>query len=115
MKRFLPRLGVLAAVIALTAQAVGALPSQLPGPPLALAQQTTGALEQPRSADAGINFDAIQRRTAELRGLVPQRDVPRTVLSPDQFRQRLIDDLSTEDSREEDESRGRLIDTLLVL
>ena len=115
MKRFLPRLGVLAAVIALTAQAVGALPAQVAGPPLALAQQAAGALEQPRSADAGINFEAIARRTAELRGLVQQRDVPRTVLSPDQFRQRLIDDLSAEDSREAIENSRRLMVALGLL
>ncbi len=73
------------------------------------------APQQPRSTDATANFDAIARRAAELRGLPPRGEVQRTVLSPDAFRARLVDDLNKPETLEAIESSRRLMVMLGLL
>jgi len=60
-------------------------------------------------------LDTVERRTAELRGLPPREEVQRTTITPDQFRARLLDELSAEDSQESIENSRKLMVALGLL
>jgi hypothetical protein len=72
-------------------------------------------VEQSRSGGAALTFDMLARRTSELRGLAPRGEVERTILTPDQFRARLIDELNDEKTLESIENSRRLMVLLGLL
>src|SRR5262249_26153581 len=111
MRRGLTRLIVLLAMLVL-ASGVGVLPGTRAGTTLA---QAVGSLNQVRSAEAGVDFDAIGRRAAELRGLAPRQEVPRIVLTPEQLHAQLVDEMSDPESRESIEHSRRLMVALGLL
>src|SRR5262245_14216120 len=111
MRRRLTRLVLLLAMLVL-ASGVGALPGSRAATSLA---QTVGPLNQARSSDAGIDFDAIARRAAELRGLAPRSEVPRIVMTPEQLHAQLVDEMSDAESRDSIEHSRRLMVALGLL
>ncbi|HZU05574.1 MAG TPA: hypothetical protein VFB73_06340 [Chloroflexota bacterium] len=107
------RLGVAVLLVLLAAHGLGVLPPRLPLPELV---QAAGVLDQARGADAAaVVYDAVASRVAELRGLTPRQPVQRTVLTAEQFRARLIDDLNKEDSLESIENSRKLMVALGLL
>jgi len=48
-----------------------------------------------------MQMNAIQRQVIDLRGLEPTGDIPRALLTPDQLRQRVLDDFLADYSEEE--------------
>jgi hypothetical protein len=60
-------------------------------------------------------LDTVERRTAELRGLPAREEVQRTTITPEQFRARLLDELSAEDSQESIENSRKLMVALGML
>jgi hypothetical protein len=69
------------------------------------AEPTTAALP----SEIEMQMNAIQRQVIDLRGLVPTNDVPRALLTPDELRQRVIDDFMADYTAEE------VADDVLVL
>src|SRR5579885_47313 len=114
MRRAFARLGALVVALLLLGPAVGGLPT---GPGLltpALAQNAT--IDQDiRSPDLAVAYPAIARRTAEIRGLAPRREVPRIMQTPDEFRARMVDDLNDPDSLKEIENSRKLMVALGLL
>ena len=51
--------------------------------------------------DVAMQMNAIQQQVIDLRGLQPTHDVPRALLSPDELRQRVIDDFLVDYTPEE--------------
>jgi hypothetical protein len=106
------RLASAVALALLLALGVGSAPWL--APPAALAWAQLGrALGQDARADA--SYAAIERRTAELRGLTPRADVERHFLSPDELRAQVTDDLNDPESRESLEHGRRLMVALGLL
>ncbi len=114
MRRAFARLGALVVALLLLGPTVGGLPT---GPGLltpALAQNAT--IDQDiRSPDLAVAYPAIARRTAEIRGLAPRREVPRIMQTPDEFRARMVDDLNDPDSLKEIENSRKLMVALGLL
>jgi hypothetical protein len=102
----------LVTAIALLAAGAGALPAGLTGVDLARA---AGAALQAQTFDATANYESIAQRAAELRGLPLRQEVTRTVLSPDQFRARMVDELNNAESLESIENSRRLMVKLGLL
>jgi hypothetical protein len=80
----------------------------------ALAQNNSLA-EQIRSNDLAVAFPAIASRAAELRGLVPRAEVQRTMLTPEQLRARMVDELDRPESLESIEHSRKLMVALGLL
>jgi hypothetical protein len=114
MRKLFLRLGVVASAVALAAYGAGLLPPALSGPLVAQAQATSPQV-QGRSSDVSAMLDTVERRTAELRGLPPREEVQRTTITPEQFRARLLDELSAEDSQESIENSRKLMVALGML
>jgi hypothetical protein len=114
MRKLFLRLGVVASAVALAAYGAGLFPPSLSGPSEAQAQATAPQV-QGRSSDLSAMLDTVERRTAELRGLPPREEVQRTTITPDQFRARLLDELSAEDSQESIENSRKLMVALGLL
>jgi hypothetical protein len=106
------RLASTAALALLLAVGLG-LTSQLT-PPAALAWAQVGrALGQDARADT--SYEAIERRTAELRGLTPRADVERHFLTADELRAQVLADLNDPDGLESLENGRRLMVALGLL
>src|SRR2546430_467098 len=114
MRKVFLRLGVVASAVALAAYGTGLLPPGLSGPSEAQAQATAPQV-QGRNSDLSAMLDTVERRTAELRGLPPREEVQRTTITPEQFRARLLDELSAEDSQESIENSRKLMVALGLL
>ena len=116
MNTLLARLAVAALVVLVSTVVVAAgaraLPADLLGSDLVRAASVGG---QGRSAEAAVNFQEIARRTAELRGLTPRDEVQRTVLSPEDFRSRLVDELNKPETVESIENSRKLMIALGLL
>ena len=67
------------------------------------------------SADVRAQMDQIQDEVASLRGLNPTGPVDRTLLTPDELRQRVLDDFLDDHSQEEAEEDARLLALLGLL
>jgi hypothetical protein len=114
MRKHFLRLGVVASAVALAAYGAGLLPPGLSGPLEARAQATAPQV-QGRGADLSAMLDTVERRTAELRGLPSRGEVQRTTITPEQFRVRLLDELSADDTLESIEKSRRLMVALGLL
>jgi hypothetical protein len=114
MRKLFLRLGVVASAVALAAYGTGLLPPGLAGPSAVQAQATSPQV-QGRGADLSAMLDTVERRTAELRGLPPREEVQRTTITPEQFRARLLDELSADDSQESIENSRKLMVALGLL
>ena len=71
------------------------------------------ALGQQASSDA--SFDAIARRASELRGLTPRQPVERQFLTPEQYREQVVQDLNDPETRDAIEHSRRLMVALGLL
>jgi hypothetical protein len=109
MRPPLLRAGLLLIVVLLLAVLGGAGAVGLPGLSDTDLTQAVARAQQLRGAEVALNIDAIARRTAELRGLPLLSEVQRTVLTPDQFRARLIDDFNKPENLEAIENSRRLM------
>jgi len=106
--------GALTALLLLLAQVGNRGPWWALVIPPALAQ--TPQATEPRSAqELALAFDSITQRVTQLRGLPLLHEVPRVVLTPEQYRQRLLDELNDPDTRQEIESSRRLMVALGLL
>ena len=114
MRKLFLRFGVVASAVALAAYGVGLLPPRVSGPSAAQAQANAPQV-QGRSSDLASMLDTVERRTAELRGLPAREEVQRTTITPDQFRARLLAELSAEDSQESIENSRKLMVALGLL
>ncbi|MBX5491410.1 MAG: hypothetical protein IRZ14_09640 [Chloroflexi bacterium] len=115
MKRIAVPLAALTAVLLLLAQLGGLLPWWALVTQIALAQTPQVTEQQSRASEIALAYDTIARRTAELRGLPLLHEVTRTVLSPEQYRQHLLDELNQEDSLRQIENSRRLMVALGLL
>jgi hypothetical protein len=113
MKRIALSLGALAVALLLLVQASGPAPWRAFEAPAVLAQAP--ATGQRPLHEVAVAYDAISRRVSELRGLPLLREVPRTVLTPEQYRQRLLDELNKEDTLQQIENSRRLMVALGLL
>src|SRR3954454_12375322 len=112
MNRRSSRLASTAVLALLLAVGLGA--SSWLAPPADLAWAQVGrALGQGATADN--SYEAIQRRTAELRGLTPRAAVDRHFLSPDELRAQVLADLNDPDGLESMEHGRRLMVALGLL
>src|SRR5581483_1535257 len=71
------------------------------------------ALGQQASGDA--SFDAIARRASELRGLTPRQPVERQFLTPEQYREQVVQELNDPETRDAIEHSRRLMVALGLL
>jgi hypothetical protein len=83
--------------------------------PATATAQVASVAEPALSAEAAATFDAVAQHTAALRGLAPTGPVEQRVLSPEQLRARMIDDLDTPENRQSTETSRRLMVALGLL
>ena len=108
----LRRAGRLLSVVLLAVLVLGTGLGRAPAP---VSAQVASVAEPALSAEAAATFEAVAQRAAELRGLPPKGEVERRVLSPEQLRARMIDDLNTAEHQESIENSRRLIVALGLL
>ena len=73
------------------------------------------ALASQGSGEQGATWEAVLARTAELRGLAPRGEIPRTLLSREQLQQRVVEQLAREPAAERLASSGKLLTALGLL
>ncbi len=108
----LPRLLATATVTLLLGLGLGLPAARAATPDQALAHLAR-ALGQQATADA--TFEAIASRTAALRGLTPREPVERHFLTPEQYREQVVQDLNDPDSLKEIENSRKLMVALGLL
>ncbi len=111
VRRRRPRLWTLGVLLTLLLASASSARELTPG--VALAQEAAG--QAPLPANVAAAFDAIAQRASQLRGLAPRRDVPRVVLTPDEFRARVVDDLSDPETQTSIEHSRQLMVALGLL
>ena len=67
----------------------------------AVSEPTTAPTTAALPPEIEMQMNAIQRQVIDLRGLTPSAEVPRALLSPDELRQRVIDDFLVDYTAEE--------------
>lgn len=91
-----------------------ALPSSIPDPGAA-PSAPAGEDELPISPEALAKMEEIEQQVTELRGLYPNRPSERTLLSPEQLRQRVIDDFLDDYTPDEARDDAKVLGLLGLL
>src|SRR5690348_10656610 len=108
------RLALFLAVALVASVGIATAATRLPAvdlPPL----QAASANAQGFTGSQGTTFEAIQRTVTQLRGLTPRQDVPQVALTPAQYRDRMIADMSDPDSQKSIEDSRQLMVALGLL
>ncbi|HEY7059959.1 MAG TPA: hypothetical protein VII06_00660 [Chloroflexota bacterium] len=114
MNVLLRRLALFLAVALVASVGIATAAARLPAVDLT-PLQAASANAQGFTGSTGSNFEAIQRTVTQLRGLTPRADVPQVALTPQEYRDRMIADMSDPDSQKSIEDSRELMVALGLL